>query len=597
MLRLKAGQSLDAATATLRSLQPQIREAALPPNLPSRLQQEFLKEPFTLVSASDSSRLRHQYDRPLLMVSAVTALVLLVACANIANLLLARGAARRRDLSVRLALGAPRWRLARQLLVESFLLAAVGASVGLAVAPWASHLVVAQQSNYFDHVFLDVSLDWNVMIFTMTVAFITAVLFGTLPALQATRVAQLESMKQEGRANPGRDGMILSSGLVVAQLSFSLVLVLTAGLFVQTLQKLANLPAGFDSGRVLIVYTDMTRVHIDAADRLPFYDRLLRAVGAVPGVEHAAISMVTPVSGLSMTSVVDTPGAPEASERDRTVLINYVTPGWFATYGIPLRAGRDIDARDTQRTPLVLVVNDAFERRFFPRSAIDGTIFDPGGQTPVRKTVVGVVGNAIYRSVREDVQPTMYAPLAQLSVPPAYFSISVRSSGPPPVALQRDVSAALNALDRNLAFGFLPMVDQIKASLTQERLVALLSGFFGGVALLVAGVGLYGVTSYAVTRRHTEVGIRMALGAARADIIRLVVRRNVVVSAVGILLGLAGAAAVTRYVEGMLFGITPLDPTTFIAVSLLFAALATLAAYVPARRATNVDPLAALRCE
>jgi predicted permease len=601
LLRLKSGQLPDTATATLRGVQPQIREASQPQNLPPRFQQEFLKEPFALVSASaGTSRLRQLYERPLLTILAVVALVLLVACANIANLLLARAAARRHEFSLRVALGASSWRLARQLLVESFVLAGIGATVGLAIAWWGSRVMVAQLSNYFDHVFLDLSLDWNVMIFTVTVTVATAVLFGTLPAFRATRVGPLEAMKEHGRGNAGWDGMMLSSGLVVAQLALSLVLIVAAGLLIRTFDRLARLPLGFDSERVLIVYTDMTHVHVDAANRVSFYDQLVSAIDAVPGVANAAISMVTPVSGLSMTDVVNVPEAPEMSERDRTVLVNYITPGWVAAYGIPIRAGRDINARDTKNASPVLVVNEAFARKFFPaRSAIDGTVSNAfaasPGQAPARKTVVGVVGNAIYRSLRDDVQPTIYSPLAQLTLAPVNISISVRSSFPPPAALQRGVAAALKAVDRNLVFSFLPLADQVNASLAQERLVAILAGFFGALALLLAGIGLYGVTSYAVARRRTELGIRMALGATPARVMWLALSRVLALMGLGVVAGTGIGIWLSQFVATLLYGLPPRDPITLVGASLVLGAVGLLAGWIPAWRASRIDPAAVLR--
>jgi predicted permease len=285
------------------------------------------------------------------------------------------------------------------------------------------------------------------------------------------------------------------------------------------------------------------------------------------------------------------------------VATNFVTPGWFAAYGAVLRGGRDISERDTHASQPVVLVNEAFVRRYFPDGiAIGRTVVPkvgPPGQPLRAKTIVGVVGDAVFMSLRDGIPPTMYEPLAQWSwmAPPGEISISVQAVAGSPALLAPGVSAALNRVNRDVAFSFRPLADQVNASLTQERLVAMLSGFFGGVALLLAGLGLYGVTSYAVTRRQTEIGIRMALGARWSDVMTLVLRQGLVLTALGIASGLACAAAVTRYLEAMLFGVTPLDPTTFIAVSVLFAAVAALAAWIPARRATKVDPMIALRCE
>jgi putative ABC transport system permease protein len=307
--------------------------------------------------------------------------------------------------------------------------------------------------------------------------------------------------------------------------------------------------------------------------------------------------------------VIDVPGAaPRDPQRSVTfaqdgVPTNLITPGWFATYGLPLRAGRDISNRDTRTSPPIALVNEAFVRRYFPDGiAIGRTViprFGPPGRTQRPITIVGIVGDAVFMSLRDHVPPTMYEPLAQwpMGNPPGEISISVRSVAGSPARLAPAVAAALTTVNRDVAFSFRPFADQVNASLAQERLVAMLSGFFGALALLLAGLGLYGVTSYAVTRRQNEIGIRMALGAQWADVVALVLRQGLIMTAIGIAVGLAAAAALTRYLEGMLFGITPLDPVTFVGVALLFLAVAAIAAFVPARRAARVDPNIALRCE
>jgi predicted permease len=387
----------------------------------------------------------------------------------------------------------------------------------------------------------------------------------------------------------------------VGQVALALVLVVVGGLFVRTFERLATLPRGFTSDRVLLVRVDATRAQPDPQFRMRFYDQLVGAVAAVPGVSSAAVSMVTPVSNGSLIEFIDLPGRTPLTESERVVLLNYITPGWFATYGTAIRAGRDIDHGDAKGAPRVFVVNEAFARKFFPgRNAIGATIANAvraRDQTQILKTVVGVVEDAVYRSLREEAQPTIYAPLAQLRTTPGTITISVRSSSASPALLANSITAALTAVERNLSFSFRPLEDQVKASLAQERLIAMLSGFFGALALLLASIGLYGVTSYAVVRRRSEIGIRMALGAQQADVMRLVLGRTLVLTAAGIAVGLAGAAAMTRSFEGMLFGVTPLDPATFLAMSVLFAAVAALAAFIPARRATRVDPMVALRCE
>src|SRR5207248_908019 len=286
-----------------------------------------------------------------------------------------------------------------------------------------------------------------------------------------------------------------------------------------------------------------TRAHIDPSTRVPFYHRLADAVAAVPGVAHAAGSLITPVSGAGLLNLIDVPGAPPMPERERNAAINFITPGWFTTYGTPIRAGRDIDERDTSAAPPVTLVNEAFARKFFAGQHAIGRTFSfvagRAGQVVVPKVIVGVAGDAVYRSLRDDVQPTMYVPLAQMDLqfPLTGISLSVRSTTGSPAALAHSVAAALTAVDRDLAFHFLPLADPVAASLMQERLVAALAGFFGALALLLAGLGVYGTTSYSVNRRTTEIGIRMALGSPIGSVVRLVLGRVVGLIAAGVAVG------------------------------------------------------------
>jgi putative ABC transport system permease protein len=606
MLRLKPGQSIEAATATLRGVQPQIREAAMPQNSSPRAQELFLKEPFTLVqAAAGTSRLRQRYERPLVAILAIVALVLVIACANIANLLLARATARRYELSVRLALGAPRWRLARQFLVESLVLAGLGAILGVVISAWGSRALVAALSTPVNRVSLNLSLDWRVMAFMAAVTVATAVLFGTAPACRATRAAPIDALKENARGASGDARMSMSSALVVAQVALSLMLVVAAGLFVRTFERLATLPLGFDADRVLTATVDVTRAPIAPANRIPFDYQLVATVAAVPGVASAAGAMVTPVGGGGIIGEVDVPGAPPSAREpgpvpfwnSHSAMINQITPRWFATYGTTLRAGRDIDDRDTQNSPPVAVVNDAFARKFLPgRNPIgEAVAFAPAG--PVPRTIVGVVGDAVYISVRDGVRPTVYVPLAQRDFgPPATeINIGVRSSAGSSVQLAHSLAAALTAVDRNLTFSFRPLADQVDASLTQERVVAILSALFGALALLLAGLGLYGVTSYAVTRRRTEIGIRMALGAEPAGVVRLVLSRVSVLVGLGVAVGAGLSWWASTFVATLLYGLEPRDPVTLVGAAGMLAAVGAFAGWLPAWRASRIDPAEVLR--
>ncbi len=593
-LRLRPSQSLEAATTTLHRLQSQFGSTP-PPNT----------EPFTLAPAATGaslpvrgpSGLRQSYARPLFTILMVALLVLLIACVNIANLLLARATARRHELGVRLALGASRGRLARQLLIESLTLALLGAIGGLVVAQWSGQALVAQLSTPVQQIALDLSFDWRVMAFTAAVALATAGIFGTVPAFRSTRMAPLDVLKVRAHTDSssaaGTRGLAtVSSSLVILQIALSLALVLGAALLVQSFARIASVPLGFDPDRVLVVNVDTERMRADSADRMRLYERILDAVRSVPGVAHAGGSVWTPLDG----------GLRMGDSQSRTAF-NFVTPGWFAAYGTNLRAGRDFTPRDTTGSAPVAIVNDAFVRAFIPdRSPLGETIPHPRPRSgEVLRTIVGIVHDAVFDSQREGIQPIVYLPVAQsagfgpggLSA----ISLGVRPAAGAPVQLAPAVAAALRGLDSDLSFSFALLENHVQASLRQERLVAMLSGFFGALALVIAALGLYGVTSYSVNRRVTEIGIRRALGAQRVHVLSLVLGHSLTLTGLGIGLGLALAAAAGRSLRGLLFGLTPLDPATFVAVAALFAIVATLAALLPAHRATTVDPLVALRNE
>jgi putative ABC transport system permease protein len=594
MLRLKPDQSVEAGTTTLRGLQSQLGSTPAPNT-----------EPFTLAPAATGASLpvrgpyglRQSYVRPLLTILMVALLVLLIACVNIANLLLARATARRYELGVRLALGASRGRLARQLLIESLTFAVLGAIGGLAIAQWSGHALVAQLSTPVQQVALDLSFDWRVWAFTAAVALVTASIFGTVSAFRSTRIAPLDVLKMRARADSSSGAGVrglatMSSSLIILQVALSLALVIAAALLVGSFARLSSVPLGFDPDRVLVVNVDTERVRTDAFGRIHLFDRILDAVRVVPGVEHAGGSIWTPVDG----------GMRMGDSQSR-IAFNFVTPGWFAAYGTSLRAGRDFTVRDTAGSSPVVIVNDAFVRAFMPgASPVGETIPHPRSRNgEVLRTVVGVVDDAVFDSQREGIQPIVYLPVAQSAgIGPAgrtAISLGVRPAVGAPMQLARSVGDAVRAVDPDLSFSFGLLEDHVQASVRQERVVAMLSGFFGALALVIAALGLYGVTSYMVNRRVTEIGIRRALGAQRAHVLGLVLGQSLTLTGLGIGLGLALAAAVTRSLRGLLFGLTPLDPTIFIGVAALFAIVATLAALFPAHRATRVDPLVALRNE
>ncbi len=605
MARLKPGQTATQATAALRGVQPQIREATLPDRWRPEDLGAYLKEGLTLEpAASGASFLRRRYQQPLLAIMIVVALVLLIACANIANLLLARATARRHELSVRLALGASRWRLARQLLTESLLLAGIGAAVGLAFAKWGSALLVRQLSTASSPVFLDLSLDWRVLGFTAAVAAGTAILFGTVPALRAARVEPNEALKDQGRGVAGERRLGLGHSLVVGQVALSLVLVVAAGLFMRTFSALASLDLGFDPSRVLVVNVNAQRSGSPMDRRLDLFARV-REAAAVPGVAHAAVSLVTPVSGTTWNNRIDVQDGPPLPEKERIAHINYVTPDWFATYGTRILAGRDVAAIDRAGSPPVAIVNEAFARKFLngrnPLGRMVRQESRPGRKNPFME-IVGLVRDAVYLSLRDPVPPTMYLPLDQFDMADggpggSFASLSVRAAAGSPAQLARPVVDAVLHVDPQLSLTVRALADQVDASLTQERLVAMLSGFFGALALLLAGIGLYGVTSYAVSRRRTEIGIRMALGANPGGVTRMVLGRVAVLVGAGVAIGGLASVWASRFASSLLFGLQPRDPITLAVSAAVLLGVGALAGWLPARRASRIDPARVLRDE
>jgi len=604
--RLKPDRMLETTQIALRAEQAHIFDVTRPPWGGQALD-EYLKQTFTIVpAATGDSSMREAYERPLVTILAVVALVLLIACANIANLLLARATARHHELCVRRALGASRWRLARQLLTESVLLAAIGSTLGLLIASWASRVLVAQLSTRARTVMLDLSLDRRVLAFTIVITAVTALLFGVLPALQGSGAAPMDALKeraQNGRDTGSRRGRF-AGGLVVAQIALSLVLVVAAGLFVRTFVALSTRGLGFDRDRVLVASVNAHSASIEPAQRLRIYAEARDAVRALPGVMDAALSAQTPpIEGATMLlGLKQVSGGPLLIERpldERLGILGIVGPGFFSTLGTPITAGRDFTARDAKTAPLVAVVNQAFARAYL------------NGENPVGHTVessmpalsmeiVGVAADAVYRSLRAPVQPVVYIPLTQASWAPipmtAQLNLSLRTSaGGSPEGLIKGAAAAIRAVNPDLTVTFTSLSDQLDASLTQERIIAMLSGFFGALALLLASLGLYGVTAYAVALRRSEIGIRMALGAAPGSVVRLVLARVTTLVAIGVVVGAGISVWASQFVATLLYGLEPHDPVTLAGAAVTLGAVGAIAGWLPARRASRIDPAEVLR--
>jgi predicted permease len=603
IVRLKPSQTLESSAAALRALEPKLRSTARPPDEPPA---ENLKATLSLSPASGgtsggTSSLRERFERPLTAVFAVVLMVLLVAASNVANMQLARGTARRHEISVRLALGSSRWQLARLLIVESALLAAAGTAIGIVFADWAGEALVAQLSTGMRPISFDGTIDWRVLAFAGAIMIATTILFGVAPAIHASRVAPIDALKDRGQnARAGRAG--LSSLVVVVQVAVSLALVVAAGLFVRTFSHLTRVPLGFDRNDTLLV--TLRAPTVPGNERNALYHRLVKAVAAVPGVEFAGGSMNAPLAGtLNGDFVVSRPGTPPPPDAERIRQSDWVTTGMFKAFGIAVGEGRDFDEHDTPASPKVMIVNEAFARRFSPGASPVGkpltlTFRAQGDYSLGTLTVVGVARDSVFRSIRTPDEPTVYLPLGQDTDPilTSNFYLGVRSTRQPPQQLTRAVSAAILAVNRDIVLKARPIDDDVRDAVAQDRIVAELSGFFGGLALLLAGLGLYGVTSYAVARRRTEIGIRMALGAEHTRVLRMILSQSVKLTSLGVAIGLAAALATTRLIASLLF-VSPTDGWTFAGVGVLLAGVALFASYLPARRAARVDPLVALRYE
>jgi predicted permease len=596
--RLKPGISVVQAQANVNLVARQIWQGFAGPVLTKQEQLNLDHAQIELNPAARGlSRLRRMFSLPLQILMAVVGLVLLIACANIANLLLARASAREREIAVRMAIGAGRWRLIRQMLTESMLMAFFGGALGILFAAWASDTLLAMVPHGAEPLPLNVAPDALVLAFTFLVSLATAVLFGTLPALRATRIDLGPALK-EGRGMASVSSRsALARALIVSQVSLSLVLLIGAGLFLHTLAKLAQVDTGFNKENVLLFTIDPPAVGYKEDARLAnLYQQIEKRVSAEPGVRAASISFFTFNQG-EWTGRVSIPGRAPASENDTETTNNVVGPAYFAAMGIPVLVGRVFGPQDTATSAKVAVINETMAQRFFPGVSPVGLKFglgtDPTHSNDIE--VVGVVKDAKYEDLRERPLPAAYFPYAQ-SV--SYFnSLEVRYSGDPK-AIIAEVRRAIGEVDRTLPVSYQSTLAQlVDQSIASQSLIAELITFFGLLAVFLACIGIYGLMSYAVTRRTNEIGIRMALGAARSKVLWLVMRESLILVGIGLAIGLPAALAAERLISKMLFGLQPVDPLSIIGAATLLLALAVLAGYLPARKASRVDPMVALRYE
>lgn len=604
MGRLDDGQTPASVGGRVQAAQAQIREATMPPYDHAEDRARYLHDTWVVRAApAGVSRLRRQYDTALFTLLAVVTLVLLVACASIAMLMLARSNARRQEFTVRCALGAARGRLLQQLLIESLLLAAIGASLGVLLAQWGGRALVSQLSTWATTAFLDLSIDWRVLAVTLVTTVLTAVLFGVLPAYRSASVSAAEVLL--GRRRTLTDEGRGIGGLVVLQIALSLVLMFGAGLFLRSFTTLVYRDLGFDRNRLLVSVVDARRTGVPASDRPELYERLRTAVAALPGVESAATSLATPLgsAGMRFTPDITLPDDTTFAGQTFRILSTPVSPGWFHTFGTRLLAGRDFNSNDRRGAMNVAAVNEAFIRRYFDgRTPLGQTLLMGLNQSErVPLEIVGLVQDAAFTNVREAVEPMIYRPLAQqlneglLASMPS-ISISVRAvGGMTPRRLSDPVARAVAAVDPALTVFNQTVTLQLRHLYMRERLLASVAGIFGLLGLLLAAVGLYGVTAYAVRLRRREIGIRMALGANRHAVVRMVLGRVAWRMAAGIAAGTIVSFWAAQYAQTLLFGVESRDELTFVAAAGLLAVVAIVAGWLPARHAARVDPASVLR--
>lgn len=600
MGRRKPGWSVERAAAQLRAISPGIFQATLPPNYNPSNTKNYLALKLTAIpGGSGISDLRESYEQSLWLLLSLAGLVLLIASANLANLMLARATAREKEMAVRMALGAGRSRLIRQLLAESLLVAGISALLAGALARGLSQVLVASLSTQHDPLFVDLATDWRVVGFTTGLAVLTCLVFGLAPAFRATRIAPGAALKQSGRGTTDRrSGFGLRQALVVSQVALSLVLLVGALLFARSLNNLAQLDPGFRRDGIFAADIDFSTRHLAPEGRQALAEELLRRMQALPGVDAAASAAIVPLSGdgIGRDILLGATGEPQAEPP--VAVFNFVSPGYFATLETPFLYGRDFDQHDRQGAPETAIVNEAFMTKFFPGKSPAEATFRVRRMSSVSSPyqIIGVVRDTKYMDLREQAEPIVYTAQAQRDQPSNDALIVLRSRASLAGVLS-SVKTAAGEVAPDADVTFYNMRKLIDDGLLRDRLMARLSGFFGGLAVVLAVIGLYGVISYMVARRRNEIGIRMSLGASRGSIVRLVLRESLVLLGTGVAVGIALAVASSRAASSLLFGLKPNDATTLLLAVAVLASVVLAASYWPARRASKLDPVQALRHE
>ena len=596
--RLKPGWTIQRANAQINAVTPAILQETIPTTYDSEATKKYLEYKLGAFSASTGfSGLREDSETPLWLLLGISGLVLLIACANLANLMLARAGARERQITIRRALGATRWRMIRELLSESLLLALAGSVCGLFLAFAVSHMLVAFISTQQNQISLDLGMDWRVLAFTTALAVLTTVSFGLAPAIRATR-AEPASLLQSGSrgSTGGRERFSLRRILVVSQVALSVVLLMGALLFVRSLRNLTTLNVGFLQTGILVTTIDFDRLHLPEERYTEYKRELVKHVQAMPGVESAADAMLVPFGGSTWNDEV----LNEGSDADAgSAWMNYLGPGYFHTIGTQLLAGRDFDDRDTATSVKVAIVNQAFVQKILKGADPLGKRFrihEPPGKPRPLYEIVGLTKDNKFQDMHEEFLPFMYFPATQQEKPSPDDQILIRSSLPL-ASLMASMKQTIGDVNPGIDLDFKIFKTRIHDSLLQDQLMATLSGFFGFLAALLAAIGLYGVISYMVVQRTKEIGIRMAIGAERVDVLGLILREAGLLTVTGLVIGAGLALGAAQAAKSLLYGLKPRDPLTLVAAVVVLSAVAAFASFWPAYRASKLDPLIALRYE
>jgi putative ABC transport system permease protein len=601
--RLSPRLSSAQLAARLRVLSPVVMGAAVPPGASPEEEQAYLRMVLAAVPvARGISSLQGHFTRGLEVLMAIVGVVLLIACANIAGMMLACTAARHKEIAVRRALGASRNRLVRQLLTETALLTSFGAVIGILLAHWSTILLVRMISTTQNTVSLNLSPDGRVLGFVVVVAALTALLLGALPAVRSARVSLTSAMKGSQSPEAGQSrGFTRVNWVVACQVTFSLVLLAAAGLLLRSFVRLDTLDLGFDPHNVLLVHTDLdaAKLPVDAQDAA--YKEIQSGLDSLPGVLSVSRSVMSPMCGTSWYKrTIQSYWSASLSSLQRLVFFNFVTPGYLRTLRTPLLEGRSFTADDTRSSQSVAIVNQTMARMFFPGLHPIGQTFrfEVGvGRMGPPIEVVGVMKDSKYGLVQENSHPTVFMPLIDVPGRAAGEETFELRTKIPLLALTGSIQAAVGRIGKEIPLRFDTVAARVSDSLVQQRLMALLSGFFGALALLLAAIGVFGTMSYSVTQRRTEFGVRMALGARRGDVLKLVVWDGLKLTLVGLVVGIAAALGLTHFLSRLLYGVEPTDPLTFVIVSVVLVAVALVACLIPAYRASKMDPMVALHYE